>query len=176
MSSDSEGSSSPEDGSYSRGSSISTGLREEYEELLQYAVVTPKFDGKINNNETVTRFTQVTSTIPHVTASSAAAQVVVEETSSSSSPTTDDKPSGISYIGACTIHICIHYHTMIMGSIYRCWLSVDDVIHILVVTGCGNYSVLSSRLHWAMGYTMAVRGIQQHSICMWNWRGTALGE
>ena len=105
MSSDSEGSSSPEDGSYSRGSSISTGLREEYEELLQYAVVTPKFDGKINNNETVTRSTQVTSTIPHVTASSAAAQVVVEETSSSSSPTTDDKPSGISYIGACTIHM-----------------------------------------------------------------------
>ena len=93
MNSDSEGSSSPEEGSYSRGSSISTGLREEYEELLQYAVVTPNFTGKINNNETVTRSVQVTSTTPHVTASSAAAQVVVEETSSS--PTSDDKPSGI---------------------------------------------------------------------------------
>ena len=92
MNSDSEGTSSPEEGSYSRGSSISTGLREEYEELLQYAVVTPNFTGKINNNETVTRSAQVTSTTPHVTASSAAAQVVVEETSSS--PTSDDKSSG----------------------------------------------------------------------------------
>ena len=93
MSSDSESSSSPEEGSYSRGSSISTGLREEYEELLQYAVVTPNFTGKINNSETVTRSAQVTSTTPHVTASSAAAaQVVVEETSSS--PTSDDKLSG----------------------------------------------------------------------------------
>ena len=90
MSSDSEGcSSTPEEGSYSRGSSISTGLREEYEELLQYAVVTPKFDGKINN-ETVTRSTQVTSTMPHVTATSAAAQVVVNE-SPSSEADDDDK-------------------------------------------------------------------------------------
>ena len=88
MSSDSEGcSSTPEERSYSRGSSISTGLREEYEELLQYAVVTPKFDGKINN-ETVTRSTQITSTGPHVTSTSAAAQVVVDE-----SPSSDDKPS-----------------------------------------------------------------------------------
>ena len=112
MSSDSEASSSPEEGSYSRGSSISTGLREEYEELLQYAVVTPKFDGKINNNETITRSTQVTSTIPHVTASSAAAQVVVEETSSSS-PTTDDKPSGRAvyhYTGVCTMHVYVLTH------------------------------------------------------------------
>ena len=88
MSSDSEGcSSTPEERSYSRGSSISTGLREEYEELLQYAVVTPKFDGKINN-ETVTRSTQITSTGPHVTSTSAAAQVIVDE-----SPSSDDKPS-----------------------------------------------------------------------------------
>lgn len=87
MSSDSEGrSSTPEERSYSRGSSISTGLREEYEELLQYAVVTPKFDGKINN-ETVTR-SQITSTVPHVTSTSAAAQVIVDE-----SPSSDDKPS-----------------------------------------------------------------------------------
>ena len=93
MSTDSEGTSSPEEGSYSRGSSISTGLREEYEELLQYAVVTPKFDGKINN-ETVTRSTQIASAIPHVTnTSAAAAQVVVDE--SSSSPVTDDKQSGV---------------------------------------------------------------------------------
>ena len=90
MSSDSEGSVTPEEGSYSRGSSISTGLREEYEELLQYAVVTPKFDGKINN-ETVTRSTQVTNTMPHVTRTSAAAQVMVEE--SPSSDTSDDKVS-----------------------------------------------------------------------------------
>jgi len=64
MSSDSG---SPEEGSYSRGSSVSTGLREEYEELLQYAVVTPKFDGRIvNNNDTVTRTTHLSSqTIPH---------------------------------------------------------------------------------------------------------------
>lgn len=91
MSSDSEGSTSPEEGSYSKGSSISTGLREEYEELLQYAIVTPKFDGKINN-ETVTRSTQITSTTPHVTNTSAAAQVVVDE--SPSSETADDKASG----------------------------------------------------------------------------------
>lgn len=91
MSSDSEGTASPEESSYSRGSSISTGLREEYEELLQYAVVTPKFDGKINN-ETVTRSTQLTTTIPHVTTTSAAAQVSVNE--SPSSQTDDDKPSG----------------------------------------------------------------------------------
>ena len=90
MSSDSEGcSSTPEERSYSRGSSISTGLREEYEQLLQYAVVTPKFDGKIN--ETVTRSTQITNTVPHVTATSAAAQVVVDE--SPSSETIDDKGS-----------------------------------------------------------------------------------
>ena len=90
MSSDSEGSVTPEEDSYSRGSSISTGLREEYEELLQYAVVTPKFDGKINN-ETVTRSTQISNTMPHVTTTSAAAQVMVEE--SPSSATSDDKVS-----------------------------------------------------------------------------------
>ena len=89
MSSDSEGSVTPEEGSYSRGSSISTGLREEYEELLQYAVVTPKYDGKINN-KTVTR-SQISSTMPHVTTTSAAAQVMVEE--SPSSATSDDKVS-----------------------------------------------------------------------------------
>jgi len=33
--------SSPERASESRGSSVSTGLREEYEDLLRYAVVTP---------------------------------------------------------------------------------------------------------------------------------------
>ena len=38
--------SSPELGSESRGSSVSTGLREEYEDLLRYAVVTPAFTGK----------------------------------------------------------------------------------------------------------------------------------
>jgi len=89
MSSDNEVTTSPEEDSYSRGSSISTGLREEYEELLQYAVVTPKFDGKINNNETVTRSTQLTNTIAHT---NTAAQVSVEE--SPSSQTSDDKPTG----------------------------------------------------------------------------------
>ena len=39
--------SSPEVGSESRGSSVSTGLREEYEDLLRYAVVTPTFAGKL---------------------------------------------------------------------------------------------------------------------------------
>ena len=33
--------------SESRGSSVSTGLREEYEDLLRYAVVTPVIDGKL---------------------------------------------------------------------------------------------------------------------------------
>ena len=96
MSSDSEATISPEQGSYSRGSSISTGLREEYEELLQYAVVTPKFDGKINNSETVMRSTQLTTAIPHVT--SAAAQVSVND-SPSSQTIHDDKPTGcVSYV------------------------------------------------------------------------------
>ena len=40
-SSSSESVSSPEVVSESRGSSVSTGLREEYEDLLRYAVVTP---------------------------------------------------------------------------------------------------------------------------------------
>ena len=132
MNSDSEGSSSPEEGSYSRGSSISTGLREEYEELLQYAVVTPNFTGKINNNEIVTRSAQVTSTTPHVTASSAAAQVVVEETSSS--PTSDDKPSG-NCIAQSSHLLCID--NIPLGYI----LSYDDIIHMVdvqLVTGCRN--------------------------------------
>lgn len=43
----SEGASSPEESRDSKGSSVSTGLREEYEDLLRYAVVTPNFDGKI---------------------------------------------------------------------------------------------------------------------------------
>lgn len=42
--------SSPELGSESRGSSVSTGLREEYEDLLRYAVVTPAFSGKLPPN------------------------------------------------------------------------------------------------------------------------------
>lgn len=87
MSSDSEVTTSPEEDSYSRGSSISTGLREEYEELLQYAVVTPKFDGKINN-ETVTRFNQLTNTIAHT---NTAAQVSVNESPSSEA---NDKLTG----------------------------------------------------------------------------------
>ena len=41
------GVSSPEGSRDSKGSSVSTGLREEYEDLLRYAVVTPNFDGKI---------------------------------------------------------------------------------------------------------------------------------
>lgn len=40
-SSSAESVSSPEVVSESRGSSVSTGLREEYEDLLRYAVVTP---------------------------------------------------------------------------------------------------------------------------------------
>ena len=40
-SSSAESVSSPEAVSESRGSSVSTGLREEYEDLLRYAVVTP---------------------------------------------------------------------------------------------------------------------------------------
>ena len=44
--------SSPEVGSESRGSSVSTGLREEYEDLLRYAVVTPTFTGKLPPNPT----------------------------------------------------------------------------------------------------------------------------
>lgn len=40
-SSSAESASSPEVVSESRGSSVSTGLREEYEDLLRYAVVTP---------------------------------------------------------------------------------------------------------------------------------------
>ncbi len=43
---DERGASSPEQRSESRGSSVSSGLREEYEDLLKYAVVTPVFDGK----------------------------------------------------------------------------------------------------------------------------------
>jgi len=85
MSSDSEVTSSPEEGSYSRGSSVSTGLREEYEELLQYAVVTPKFDGKIgSNNDTVTRTTHLSQTIPHEVTN---AKVTMEES------TPDDQPT-----------------------------------------------------------------------------------
>ena len=41
-SSSSAGCSSPEQRSESRGSSVSAGLREEYEDLLKYAVVAPK--------------------------------------------------------------------------------------------------------------------------------------
>lgn len=42
-------SSSPErEGLESRGSSVSTTLREEYEDLLKYAVVAPNFDGTVN--------------------------------------------------------------------------------------------------------------------------------
>ena len=40
------GSSSPELPSQSRGSSVSTSLREEYEDLLRYAVVTPALNGR----------------------------------------------------------------------------------------------------------------------------------
>ena len=38
--------SSPEHRSDSRGSSVSAGLREEYEDLLRYAVVAPKLNGR----------------------------------------------------------------------------------------------------------------------------------
>lgn len=41
------GISSPEASRESKGSSVSTGLREEYEDLLRYAVVTPNFDGRV---------------------------------------------------------------------------------------------------------------------------------
>ena len=88
MSSDSEVTSSPEEGSYSRGSSVSTGLREEYEELLQYAVVTPKFDGKIvSNNDTVTRTTHLSQTIPHEVTNTAG-HVTMEESTPDDQPTT----------------------------------------------------------------------------------------
>lgn len=42
-----EGGSSLQLDSVSRGSSVSTGLREEYEDLLRYAVVAPVLDGKL---------------------------------------------------------------------------------------------------------------------------------
>ena len=44
---DSSATSSPTTPDDSKGSSVSSGLREEYEDLLRYAVVTPNFDGKI---------------------------------------------------------------------------------------------------------------------------------
>ena len=49
---ESEGRSSPERDSVSRGSSASTGLREEYEDLLRYAVVTPVLDRKLPSKRT----------------------------------------------------------------------------------------------------------------------------
>ena len=39
--------SSPEEVSEDRGSSITSSLREEYEDLLRYAVVTPNFNGSV---------------------------------------------------------------------------------------------------------------------------------
>ena len=45
--SSSESVSSPEVASESRGSSVSTGLREEYEDLLRYAVVTPVLSASV---------------------------------------------------------------------------------------------------------------------------------
>jgi centrosomal protein POC5 len=44
MASDSSASSSPPSVDQSKGSSVSSGLREEYEDLLRYAVITPKLD------------------------------------------------------------------------------------------------------------------------------------
>ena len=39
--------SSPNNDSYDRGSSVSSKMMEEYEDLLRYAVVTPNFNGSI---------------------------------------------------------------------------------------------------------------------------------
>jgi len=95
MSSDSELTSSPEDGSYSRGSSVSTGLREEYEELLQYAVVTPKFDGKVvSKNDTITRTTHLSQTIPHEVTNTVG-HVTMEES------TPDDQPTSGTALSWC---------------------------------------------------------------------------
>lgn len=53
--------SSPNSSGNSKGSSVSTGLREEYEDLLRYAVVTPNFDGRIQG-VVKTKATPTTST------------------------------------------------------------------------------------------------------------------
>ena len=50
--------SSPEAPSGSRGSSVSTSLREEYEDLLRYAVVTPVLDGRVTGQRTATPMQQ----------------------------------------------------------------------------------------------------------------------
>ncbi len=49
--------SSPDPGSESRGSSVSSALREEYEDLLRYAVITPVVDlsGRKGTSQPTTR-------------------------------------------------------------------------------------------------------------------------
>ncbi len=50
--------SSPDPGSESRGSSVSSALREEYEDLLRYAVITPVVDLSARRGPSLTNLVQ----------------------------------------------------------------------------------------------------------------------
>ena len=64
MSATTSNASSPETRSESRGSSVSTGLREEYEDLLRYAVVTPKIESLLPAKPTPKTSTKTHSAPP----------------------------------------------------------------------------------------------------------------